>query len=254
MVKYNAEMAEFRLKYPTWAQDVDIPKETLTKTAALTAGDIGSTDLALAPTAKVAKVDKKFKNLFNKVVKLNPAGIKEAGNEYKYFYVLTYLPDLQWVQLGPLVKNGVFGSEKSSVEGRSKWVLVPEEENKEVDITASVCEIVRARGMKRTTDADDEEWDIADVMLSPLRRKNGDAKMKVSATLVPHKILSHNTQVNAASTIGFKGMNDNHSTRDYAPRGIESPSVVIRETVFRAVPYAKEGQGWKTGSITILDV
>ena len=40
--------------------------------------------------------------LFNRVVRI------EGETDYEYFYVLTYLPDLQWCHVGPLEKRGVF--------------------------------------------------------------------------------------------------------------------------------------------------
>ena len=46
----------------------------------------------------------------------------------EYFYVLTYLPDLQWCHVGPLEKRGVFppGSTRGR-PGYDRWMLVPEE-------------------------------------------------------------------------------------------------------------------------------
>lgn len=67
-----------------------------------------------------------------------------------------------WTHLCPLQKVGTFGSDKSSSEGRSKWMLVDEKLGKEVDISAKFCIPVKARFMKRTVDADKEEWDVVD--------------------------------------------------------------------------------------------
>ena len=76
--------------------------------------------------------------------------------------MLTYLPDLQWCHLAPLRKKGVFG-EKTKVkgsEGRPKYMLVGEEEGKEVDCGAAECEIVKSRACRKVPDADLEEWDV----------------------------------------------------------------------------------------------
>ena len=59
-------------------------------------------------------------------------------------------------------KVGVFGPKKKKAEGRPIWMLVGEEEGKEIDITANVCEIVKSRGMRGMDDADKEQWDILD--------------------------------------------------------------------------------------------
>ena len=40
--------------------------------------------------------------LFNRVVRI------EGETDYEYFYVLTYLPDLQWCHVAPLEQRGVF--------------------------------------------------------------------------------------------------------------------------------------------------
>ena len=60
--------------------------------------------------------------LFNRVVRI------EGETDYEYFYVLTYLPDLQWCHVGPLEKRGVFppGSTRGR-PGYDRWMLVPEE-------------------------------------------------------------------------------------------------------------------------------
>ena len=92
--------------------------------------------------------------LFNKVVK------RKTPGEYEYWYVLTYLPDLQWCHLGPLVQDGVFDSKYKGSAGRPVWKLVPEGEGKEVDVSAEDCQIIKSKAVKKTVDADLEEWDI----------------------------------------------------------------------------------------------
>jgi len=113
----------------------------------------GKGKLAAGTRNAVAKA-KKPKALFNKVVKVD-------SYPGEYFFVLTYLPDLQWCHLAPLRRDGIF-TDKSSAKGHPKWVLVPEGEAQELDIAAPCCTIVKARAMRRCADADKEEWDIDD--------------------------------------------------------------------------------------------
>lgn len=56
----------------------------------------------------------------------------------------------------------MFGPDKPKAAGRPKYMLVDETMGKEVDIAASFCIPIKARFMKRTLDADKEEWDIID--------------------------------------------------------------------------------------------
>ena len=107
-------------------------------------------------TAKANNNVNSAKSLFNKVVRRN---IPDGGG-YEYWYVLTYLPDLQWLHLAPLIKKGVFEEHRKNSAGRTKWMLVAEEEGKEVDTGAAECEIIKSRAVRHVSDADDEEWDI----------------------------------------------------------------------------------------------
>jgi HMG (high mobility group) box/LysM domain len=90
-------------------------------------------------------------NLFNKVVKLKPgsSSVSEGSlHLYEYWYVLTYIPDLQWCHLAPLYKIGrVFGETNngSSSVGRPIWKLVDEELGEEVDISSSLVIPVKVR-------------------------------------------------------------------------------------------------------------
>ena len=138
MKKYQVEIEVFGAKHPDWVQAND--------------DDNGS--------LKKAK-NSGFVNLFNKVVKLTKEGQRQAGDEFRYFYALTYIPDLYWCHLAPMRKVGVFGSNKKS-GGRTKWMLVNEGEGKELDITGAVCQVVKSRCTRGCADADKEEWDIID--------------------------------------------------------------------------------------------
>jgi hypothetical protein len=142
MQTHKLKMEQFKTKHPDWfrTDDNNEPLEHLTK--------------------KLKKLQ--YKNLFNKVVKLNSDGQHEAGDEFKYYYVLTYIPDLFWCHLAPMRQDGYFSSQKSRSAGRPRWKLVHEGAGKELDISADVCEVVKARTMKGCADADREEWDILD--------------------------------------------------------------------------------------------
>jgi len=93
----------------------------------------------------------------------------EGETDYEYFYVLTYLPDLQWCHVGPLEKRGVFAA--GSTRGRpghGRWMLVPEEMGGERDCGASRCHIMEATEVKQTKEsADEEEWDVIGLAAPP---------------------------------------------------------------------------------------
>ncbi len=136
MKEYKAEMEKFKSEHPEWKES-KVVEDSPAKT-------------------------KMPKNLFNKVIRLNDEGQREAGTEFQYYYVLTYIPDLFWVHLAPMRQKGVFGTRWPKVKGQKKWVLVGEGEGKELDISATVCEVVKSRCMKKCNDADKEEWVIND--------------------------------------------------------------------------------------------
>lgn len=101
-------------------------------------------------------------SLLEKVVKLKSTGSISGASKFEYYYVLTFIPDLHWVHLIPMRKVGVFGPEYPAACGRPIWVIVGEEEGKEIDSTASLCKPVTALTMKNSADADKEQWDIYD--------------------------------------------------------------------------------------------
>jgi hypothetical protein len=106
--------------------------------------------------------DSEGETLFNQVVTVKPGTLGEEYKDVEYFYVLTYIPDLVWCHLAPMRLVGYWGEDKPQCQGRPIWMLVDESEGKEVDISASFCQQVKSRGMKRTVDADNEQWDIPD--------------------------------------------------------------------------------------------
>lgn len=137
MKRYQLEMEAFYKANPEWAMEQESPLKSSKK-----------------------RKKEKTQNLFNKVIKLTSDGVRQAGDEFKYFFVLTFIPDLQWCHLAPMRKAGYYGPDKPKAEGRPKWMLVGESEGKEVDISASFCEVIKSKATKDTPDADCEEWDI----------------------------------------------------------------------------------------------
>lgn len=102
----------------------------------------------------------KENSLFNKVIKLRGDALE--GKDYKYWFVLTYIPDLKWCHLAPMVQEGHFGPERKRSHGRPRYRLVDEKFGKELDISSMYCIPVKSKALKRTVDADKEEWDVID--------------------------------------------------------------------------------------------
>lgn len=111
-------------------------------------------------SSKHAAVPEKDTTLFNKVVKLREDA--PEGHDYSYWFVLTYIPDLKWCHLAPMIQDGIFGPERKRSHGRPKWRLVDEKLGKELDLSSMYCIPVRSKAVKKTVDADKEEWDILD--------------------------------------------------------------------------------------------
>ena len=61
-----------------------------------------------------------------------------------------------------MVQDGVFGPEQKRSNGRPRWKLVDESLGMELDISSTYCIPVKSRTLKKTVDADKEEWDILD--------------------------------------------------------------------------------------------
>mmetsp|Transcript_65482 Transcript_65482/g.129697 ORF Transcript_65482/g.129697 Transcript_65482/m.129697 type:complete len:182 (-) Transcript_65482:269-814(-) len=121
--------------------------DRLSSAAAASSAGVGTGEAPIPP------------QLYNRVVCIDG----EEG--YKFWYVLTYLPDLQWCHVAPLEKRGKFGERRGVTghlaSGRPRWMLVSEEEGGEIDVGAGRCHIMRAVEMKKTPEnADEEEWDI----------------------------------------------------------------------------------------------
>ncbi|KOO28307.1 hypothetical protein Ctob_004251 [Chrysochromulina tobinii] len=115
-----------------------------------------------------ARVAVAHPDLFDKVVRLDAHGSHET--RYQFWYVLTYLPDLQWCHLAPLERRGTFGERPSPnghvATGRDRWMLVAEDLGGEIDVGAGRCFVVKATPMMKAKDAMDankEEWDIVEL-------------------------------------------------------------------------------------------
>ena len=127
-------------------------REAETPTRGGSDGEGGGAAVAAAGAGASAE----SKKLYNQVVRIDG----ESG-AYEYWFVLTYLPDLQWCHVAPLEKRGTFGAKHGASAGRPKWMLVAEEHGGEIDVGAGRCHIVQAKEMRSTKEnADEEEWDI----------------------------------------------------------------------------------------------
>ena len=118
-------------------------------------------------------------DLFNKVVSVDAAR-DGSSLPYGLYFVLTYIPDLQWCRLGPLEIRGTF-KKPSPYAGQPRWMLVRGEEA-EADVSALRCANVKARAVKKTNDADNEEWVITDATqqgAAEAKAARGKAKMAV---------------------------------------------------------------------------
>jgi len=122
---------------------------------------------SLPPPPSTGEQSIKF-SLYNKVVRLKEGAMTE-GSDYTYWYVLTFIPDLKWCHLAPMIQDGTFGPEKARVEGRAKWKLVDESLGHEVDISSSFVIPIKSKSMRKTLDADKEEWDIIDDGTDPTK-------------------------------------------------------------------------------------
>lgn len=61
-----------------------------------------------------------------------------------------------------MAQEGIFGPERKRSHGRPRYRLVDEKLALELDISSTYCIPVKARALKRSNDADKEEWDVID--------------------------------------------------------------------------------------------
>ena len=168
MAKYERELAK-------WKKEMDAilprPVRDVKKPSYL---DESSLDFDEEAHSKVVqRAEKPAPKLFNKVVRVDGLG-------ERYYYVLTYIPDLFWCRVAPMRQAGTFSAEREKaakgVTGRPKWMLEPEGEGGgELDVSALRCVQVKARAVRRVQDADKEEWDIADQNPPPQPQRTSTA-------------------------------------------------------------------------------
>ena len=122
----------------------------------------------------------KENSMFNKVIKLRDDALE--GKDYKYWFVLTYIPDLKWCHLAPMVQEGYFGPDRKRSYGRPRFRLVDEKLGRELDISSVYCIPVKSKALKRTVDADKEEWDIID---GPVTLVKDEAPIDIATGSLP---------------------------------------------------------------------
>ena len=112
------------------------------------------------------------RSLVNKIVRVRSLVRSDGAvratddNRWRYYFAMTYIPDLEWLHLAPLCEVGVFGPERGlALRGRVRWKLVPEGKGTELHISAHRCVLHPARSICRTRDADAEEWVIGSVCM-----------------------------------------------------------------------------------------
>lgn len=136
-------------------------------------------DLKRKQNEVLACKDNDKNSLFSKVIKLRGDALE--GKDYKYWFVLTYIPDLRWCHLAPMVQEGHFGPERKRSHGRPRYRLVDENLGKELDISSMYCIPLKSKALKRTVDADKEEWDIID---GPVKLVMEDVVTDTTSTLI----------------------------------------------------------------------
>jgi hypothetical protein len=153
---HDAKMSAYYKAYPQAAAIAMAPSTPVRKTP------LSGGAAVYHPTDTQMAVASPRVDLFNKVVRLKPNAPPADGGslKYTYWYVLTYIPDLLWCHLAPMEAVGTFGPDKPKAEGRPKYKLVDEKLGMEVDISSTFCIPVKARSMRKTMDADKEEWDV----------------------------------------------------------------------------------------------
>jgi len=159
--------------------------------------------------------EKKIKgpsNLVNKVVRVEFPNQREMPG-WKYYFVLTYIPDLQWCRLAPMFSRGTFANEKNGISiGRFRWKLVEEGKALEVDVSAKRCTVVKTRVMKHTPNADEEEWDILDDRHYPASEQfdlSGNVYKSVAKTLLSPLLLKFkNVTVNSSPHVASSSSMD----------------------------------------------
>jgi hypothetical protein len=100
------------------------------------------------------------KKLYEQIV------VVEDNKTPDYYFVHQYVPDCAWCRLVKLVARGTFDRGKRA--GRTRWMLVPEGTQRDLDISAQRCFVVRSKMTADTDNADDEVWDVEDPRRAPM--------------------------------------------------------------------------------------
>eukprot|EP00571_Detonula_confervacea_P010596 CAMPEP_0172305424 /NCGR_PEP_ID=MMETSP1058-20130122/6717_1 /TAXON_ID=83371 /ORGANISM="Detonula confervacea, Strain CCMP 353" /LENGTH=1376 /DNA_ID=CAMNT_0013017021 /DNA_START=256 /DNA_END=4386 /DNA_ORIENTATION=+ len=224
-------------------------------------------------TTDLTKVDT---SLLEKVVKLKSNDGISGASKFEYYYVLTFISDLQWVHLIPMRKAGVFGPENPDACGRPIWMIVGEGEGKEIDTTACVCQPVTALTVKNSADADDEQWNIYDngeippaprplpifapkATNAPLRPKKpansfalfcGDAKFVMKEQL-ENKLMAERTKIIAER---WKVMTDEEKKKykDQHAQAHEKYAKVLKQYKDDLAKFQRENPGIDTSSSSAI--
>ena len=86
----------------------------------------------------------------------------------RFWFVVQFVPDVMWCHLCPLRRDGRFDATSGRRNGRHRYVLPPEgSDERELDIAASRCVLVRSTMTLNTEDANDEVWDVEDPQKPP---------------------------------------------------------------------------------------
>ncbi|KAJ1461508.1 hypothetical protein M885DRAFT_507551 [Pelagophyceae sp. CCMP2097] len=114
---------------------------------------------ARSAAARVFAATGEAPKMYNAVVVVDDAPPLYAAT---FWFVLQFVPDCQWCHLCPLVAAGTWASGKR--EGRTQYRLAPEGSQRELDVSALRCVVVRSDMVQKTDDANDEIFDIRDLV------------------------------------------------------------------------------------------
>lgn len=129
---------------------------------ALSPQDMNARALARAACPALPEAPKKGQpKLYNKTVKVLHRD--EETYPHTYWFVYQFVPDMRWAHLCPLVIAGYFaGNSTSKRYGRPRYKLAPEGTVRELDVAAHRIQVVKSEQVAKTTNADEEVWDVMD--------------------------------------------------------------------------------------------
>ena len=122
------------------------------------------------PTRTSTRDNTDLPSLVNQVVRLTMEGREAMGESLliknidpRLYFVLNYDAKTHRCKLVPMRIVGRFrAKECKESKGRDKWMLYPEKDCKgqKWEISGNILEVVQARTVLNTIDADDEQWDV----------------------------------------------------------------------------------------------